>query len=677
MNFDLSQLLQGPVRDLVLNQVTKQFGISNEAGGNLLTKGLSMVLGGMSHKASSAEGATGLFNLIKNTALQGSPLDMLTGKAEGNGSQLLEMGKNILPNLFGDKADSVISHLSHSTNTTPVAAKGMLGMLVPVAFSFFKNKIASGLGLGGFAKLLGEQTKAVSSHLDTQSLSALGFAGGSIDNVISGINKVSHSLGGAAAAGAATVGAAAASTKAAATAAAKPAKSGLGKWLLPAAVLLAALLGLKTCTGDKAETTATAQPAAQAQPAQAAPAAETATPAAESVDGLGDLAWARTDKDFTLSGTVQNDGVKAGLLDAFKGLAGDLPLVDKLTVDANAPKFGFDNFAGLTGLMKEFPGVDGAFAGKAFNLVGKVAGEDAKAVLAEKAKALLGEGFNINTDGVNVEAATPAAETAPAPAQEAPAANTTDGLGNLGWVFGEKDVTVSGNVQNDAAKAGILEAFKGLAGDLPLVDKLAIDANAPQFNFNNFAGLADLAKAFPAVNGSFADKIFNLAGKVANDDAKTALINQAKALLGDAFTINADNVTVEAPAAAAPAANNTEEAGVIADMSAEKLDLEIVFDSGSAIISPRYHNRLNAFAKFLVENNRRGEIAGYTDNTGDAGKNQKLSEQRAVAVREYLVQQGVPAESLTAVGYGDKDPIADNSTVEGRHKNRRIEFNAR
>lgn len=665
MNFDLSQLLQGPVRDLVLNQVTKQFGISNEAGGSLLTKGLSMVLGGMSHKASSAEGATGLFNLIKNTALQGSPLDMLTGKAEGNGSQLLEMGKNILPNLFGDKADSVISHLSHSTNTTPVAAKGMLGMLAPVAFSFFKNKIASGLGLGGFAKLLGDQTKAVSSHLDSSSLSALGFTGGSIDNLLGGVNKVSHALGGvAASAGAATVGA---------TAAAKPAKSGLAKWLVPAAVLLAALLGLKTCSSDKAETATPAKPAeevsTQANAQVAAPTAESANV----TEGLGNLAWAKTDKDFTLSGTVQNDGVKAGILDAFKGLAGDLPLVDKLTVDANAPKFGFDNFAGLSGLMKEFPNVDGSFADKAFNLVGKVAGDDAKAALADKAKALLGDAFTINTDGVNVEAvAAPSQDFAPATA-----ASTTDGLGDLAWVKTDKDLTVSGTVQNEAAKGSILDAFKGLAGGLPLVDKLAIDANAPQFNFNNFGGLADLAKAFPEVNGSFADKVFNLAGQVANGDAKTALVENVKALLGSGFTVNADNVTVASPAQAQPAADTEQEAGVIADMNAVKLDLEIVFDTGSATISPRYHNRLNAFAKFLIENNRSGEIAGYTDNTGDAGKNQQLSEKRAAAVREYLVAQGVPADSLTAVGYGEKDPIADNSTAEGRHKNRRIEFNAR
>jgi outer membrane protein OmpA-like peptidoglycan-associated protein len=54
----------------------------------------------------------------------------------------------------------------------------------------------------------------------------------------------------------------------------------------------------------------------------------------------------------------------------------------------------------------------------------------------------------------------------------------------------------------------------------------------------------------------------------------------------------------------------------------------------------------------------------------------QLSEQRANAVRDYLIQQGVPAAMLTAKGYGDTKPVATNSTEEGRFRNRRIEFTA-
>jgi outer membrane protein OmpA-like peptidoglycan-associated protein len=71
------------------------------------------------------------------------------------------------------------------------------------------------------------------------------------------------------------------------------------------------------------------------------------------------------------------------------------------------------------------------------------------------------------------------------------------------------------------------------------------------------------------------------------------------------------------------------------------------------------------------------EIGGHTDNTGDAAANVALSQQRADAVRTYLIQQGVPEAMLVAKGYGDARPIAGNDTEEGRFHNRRIEFTAR
>ncbi len=68
------------------------------------------------------------------------------------------------------------------------------------------------------------------------------------------------------------------------------------------------------------------------------------------------------------------------------------------------------------------------------------------------------------------------------------------------------------------------------------------------------------------------------------------------------------------------------------------------------------------------------EIGGHTDNTGDAKKNTTLSLNRAKAVKDYLVKGGIDFTRLTFVGYGDSKPIADNTTVEGRAKNRRTVF---
>lgn len=67
-------------------------------------------------------------------------------------------------------------------------------------------------------------------------------------------------------------------------------------------------------------------------------------------------------------------------------------------------------------------------------------------------------------------------------------------------------------------------------------------------------------------------------------------------------------------------------------------------------------------------------IAGYTDDRGAASYNQQLSERRATAVMNYLVEKGVQADRIRAQGYGESDPIADNATAEGRAKNRRVEL---
>jgi outer membrane protein OmpA-like peptidoglycan-associated protein len=68
------------------------------------------------------------------------------------------------------------------------------------------------------------------------------------------------------------------------------------------------------------------------------------------------------------------------------------------------------------------------------------------------------------------------------------------------------------------------------------------------------------------------------------------------------------------------------------------------------------------------------EIGGHTDNTGDKIKNKTLSQNRAKSVKDYLISKGVDASRLSAIGYGDSKPIADNKTEQGRAQNRRTVF---
>jgi len=100
----------------------------------------------------------------------------------------------------------------------------------------------------------------------------------------------------------------------------------------------------------------------------------------------------------------------------------------------------------------------------------------------------------------------------------------------------------------------------------------------------------------------------------------------------------------------------------------------VYFDFAKYTLRPESFKELDELVSYMKwRENERIEIAGHTDNIGNASENQKLSEQRAEAIRQYLIKKGVPSTRVTAKGYGSTQPVADNSTYEGRQMNRRTE----
>ncbi|MGA8138628.1 MULTISPECIES: OmpA family protein [Pseudomonas] len=105
-----------------------------------------------------------------------------------------------------------------------------------------------------------------------------------------------------------------------------------------------------------------------------------------------------------------------------------------------------------------------------------------------------------------------------------------------------------------------------------------------------------------------------------------------------------------------------------------KVQLDVKFDFNKAIVKPNSKGDVKNLADFMKQYPRTTTtVAGHTDNVGPDAYNQKLSQRRADAVKQVLVQDGVAPNRIQSVGYGKTRPVADNATEAGRAINRRVE----
>jgi outer membrane protein OmpA-like peptidoglycan-associated protein len=221
-----------------------------------------------------------------------------------------------------------------------------------------------------------------------------------------------------------------------------------------------------------------------------------------------------------------------------------------------------------------------------------------------------------------------------------------------------------------------------------LIDTLAARLGADKFHANisvdpdtkPAAWLAKLDFLLPVMTLPGAqvrvagDKV-DLGGRAA--DPKLGWLDKLKAFFGDGWTIGAIEST---PAARALAASDAQAAACTSADVAKQLKAHPVnFGFASKSVPRAALDELADSAKALKDCDASGkpiklQIGGYTDSTGSPAVNLQISKKRADAVRTYLIRHGVPADTLTAEGFGDAHPVADNATREGRAANRRIEF---
>jgi outer membrane protein OmpA-like peptidoglycan-associated protein len=160
-------------------------------------------------------------------------------------------------------------------------------------------------------------------------------------------------------------------------------------------------------------------------------------------------------------------------------------------------------------------------------------------------------------------------------------------------------------------------------------------------------------------------------GKAAGNTALGAIIGGAVGGTAGAFIgRNMDRQAAEIKQTVPGATVTREGEGILV-----KFDSGILFDTDKADLKPEAQSNLQKLATSLQNNqNTNILIVGHTDNTGSDSHNMDLSVRRAESVKSYIASNNVSPSRLTTSGKGESEPIADNTTVEGRAQNRRVEI---
>ena len=242
-------------------------------------------------------------------------------------------------------------------------------------------------------------------------------------------------------------------------------------------------------------------------------------------------------------------------------------------------------------------------------------------------------------------------------------------------------VQASGSVRDDDAKSSIVNALNAVFGADKVKSAISIDPSATAASW-----LGNLRAGLEALKGANVDAIFegnkvNVGGGAMDDAARGKITAALSSALGVGVTVGALTDKTAAAVAVANGRATTELASLGSGFGVKDLlfalnDSVFSFASDSAEVPEAMAPFLKTAAADLkqLKAGHVLEIAGYTDNTGDAALNLALSQRRAEAVRGALIKYGVDPDMLVAKGYGEADPVASNDTAEGRLKNRRIEY---
>ena len=273
----------------------------------------------------------------------------------------------------------------------------------------------------------------------------------------------------------------------------------------------------------------------------------------------------------------------------------------------------------------------------------------------------------------------PVVATAPAPAV-LPPAPIPSVPAHLALTNDDGIITYSGVVHDESTRTSIMDALKGTFGADKVKGDITINANA-----GSAPWLVDLRTALENLKTSGVQAVFDgnslKVGVLISDSDRDGIINSLRTALPTGLVFGA--LTDRVANLVSEVTNKTETALAGLHPGFTTTDLLTILNQ-SIINFPTNGAEIPAAGKTLLQHAAAAfkqlpsgtvvEIAGYTDNTGDPAANVTLSQQRADAVRAALVAAGVDPSMLVAKGYGSANPVATNDTLEGKFRNRRIEY---
>ncbi|WP_171996322.1 OmpA family protein [Psychrobacter sp. DAB_AL43B] len=225
-------------------------------------------------------------------------------------------------------------------------------------------------------------------------------------------------------------------------------------------------------------------------------------------------------------------------------------------------------------------------------------------------------------------------------------------------------VVIKGVVATSSDKQQLLEKLKAQYPNKPVRDEIEVRSNISiPTNWQQIAtaiidsDISNIRQGRIDIHGT----TISLHGKVSSVEQKQAIQNRIHSRLTDLYQLENQLVVTQG------------EQHLLDDTLGNRI---VEFESGSANLTPMGLGILDDMAGVLQRvGDKPVTIIGHTDNVGNPSGNLTLSNQRAEAVKQYLIGRNIDAARLSTAGKGDADPIASNDNEEGRTRNRRIEFN--